>query len=326
MRRSVIAMIKQAREFIPPLASSAHKGQAGKIGVVGGCQEYTGAPYYAAISALKVGADLSHVFCTSEAGLAIKSYSPELIVHPTLVEKHTSLPAEVISETVTRWFGALHALVVGPGLGRDEVLWKAVTEVIKHARAKELPLVIDGDGINLVIQNLDLISGYKWAVITPNVVEYKRLCQSVFKEDGKEKDNDKGKEKESKPDPAQVKELSKRLGNVTVVLKGEEDIISDGWSEEKCNDPGNSRRSGGQGDVLAGTIGTFLCWANQWSQSNPAIASELHPSPPVLAAFAACALSRRSGYLAFIKHKRATTTPNVIEEIGPAFEEVFGKS
>lgn len=30
-----------------------YKGQAGKIGTIGGCREYTGAPYFASIAALK---------------------------------------------------------------------------------------------------------------------------------------------------------------------------------------------------------------------------------------------------------------------------------
>ena len=55
---------EQVADLIPPLSPDAYKGQAGKIAVIGGCKEYTGAPYFAAFSALKVGADLSHVFCT----------------------------------------------------------------------------------------------------------------------------------------------------------------------------------------------------------------------------------------------------------------------
>ena len=85
---------------------------SGKIAVIGGCREYTGAPYFAATSALKVvsiflmfhlmnhtntnishdvvqGADLSHVFCTKDAATVIKSYSPELIVHPILEESYS---------------------------------------------------------------------------------------------------------------------------------------------------------------------------------------------------------------------------------------------
>lgn len=39
---------------IPPLDGGSHKGQAGRIGIIGGSLEYTGAPYFAGISALKV--------------------------------------------------------------------------------------------------------------------------------------------------------------------------------------------------------------------------------------------------------------------------------
>eukprot|EP00897_Mesotaenium_endlicherianum_P008368 jgi/Mesen1/755/ME000110S_11022 len=76
------------RVFIPALAQGSRKGQAGKIAVIGGCREYTGAPYFAAISALRLGADLSHVFCAKDAAVVIKSYSPELIVHPVLKESY----------------------------------------------------------------------------------------------------------------------------------------------------------------------------------------------------------------------------------------------
>ena len=69
---------------VPRLTNTMHKGQCGRVAVFGGCILYTGAPYFAAISALKCGADLVHVFCEKEAGTVIKSYSPELIVHPVL--------------------------------------------------------------------------------------------------------------------------------------------------------------------------------------------------------------------------------------------------
>lgn len=77
------------RAITPNLDPTRYKGQAGKIAVIGGCREYTGAPYFSAISALKIGADLSHVFCTRDAAPIIKSYSPELIVHPILEESYS---------------------------------------------------------------------------------------------------------------------------------------------------------------------------------------------------------------------------------------------
>ena len=78
--------LQTLRNLVPPLVATRYKGQAGKVGVLGGCSDYTGAPFYAAISALKLGADLSHVFCEERAAAPIKSYSPELIVHGVLRE------------------------------------------------------------------------------------------------------------------------------------------------------------------------------------------------------------------------------------------------
>ena len=81
---------KLLRELLPSLKYSMHKGQNGKVGVIGGSFEYTGAPYYVGASALRSGADIVHVFCPEEASIPIKSYSPELIVHPCLHEPSTT--------------------------------------------------------------------------------------------------------------------------------------------------------------------------------------------------------------------------------------------
>ena len=52
------------------------------------------------MSLAQVGADLSHVFCTEGAATVIKSYSPELIVHPYLAD-YNDLPLEVSSFRVS---------------------------------------------------------------------------------------------------------------------------------------------------------------------------------------------------------------------------------
>lgn len=44
----------------PSTAGDSYKGQAGKVATIGGCREYTGAPYFASISALKVRTPLVH--------------------------------------------------------------------------------------------------------------------------------------------------------------------------------------------------------------------------------------------------------------------------
>ncbi|KAK9877624.1 hypothetical protein WA026_019294 [Henosepilachna vigintioctopunctata] len=56
-------LLTRCKKIVPPLTLNKHKRQAGRICVFGGSLEYTGAPYYAAITSLKVGADLVYVFC-----------------------------------------------------------------------------------------------------------------------------------------------------------------------------------------------------------------------------------------------------------------------
>ncbi|XP_013401834.1 ATP-dependent (S)-NAD(P)H-hydrate dehydratase-like, partial [Lingula anatina] len=203
-------MLDMVKAIIPPLTFDLHKGQAGRIAVVGGCQEYTGAPYFAAISALKLGADLSHVFCTRDAATVIKSYSPELIVHPIL--DHPSAVTEV-----NQWLPRFQSMVIGPGLGRTTPILETVKGVIEKAKELEIPLVIDADGLFLVTQDPDVIKSYTKTILTPNIVEFERLFQKMMGH---------------KPDPLEavenVTQLSKALGNVTIVQKGDHDVISDG--------------------------------------------------------------------------------------------------
>lgn len=157
------------RQFIPPLNRNVYKGQHGKVGIIGGCFEYTGAPYYAGISALKLGADLCHVICTREAAVPIKSYSPELIVHPIL-------PLENDFTGIGTILNRLDALVIGPGLGRDPKVLKSAEIIINQAKGKQLPIILDGDALFLLSENIQLISGYQHAILTPNAMEYARLC------------------------------------------------------------------------------------------------------------------------------------------------------
>ncbi|XP_036156309.1 ATP-dependent (S)-NAD(P)H-hydrate dehydratase isoform X5 [Myotis myotis] len=236
------------KNIIPPLTTKKHKGQDGRIGIVGGSQEYTGAPYFAAISALKVGADLSHVFCTREAAPVIKSYSPELIVHPVLDSP------DAVHE-VEKWLPRLHALVVGPGLGREEALLENV-----------------------------------------------KLRDPVDSSDRR----------------GAVLRLSQALGNVTVVQKGEQDVISDGEQVLECNLQGSNRRCGGQGDLLSGFLGVLVQWA---LHAGPEKTNGF--SPLLVAAFGACSLTRQCNHQAFQKYGRSTTTSDMIAEIRPAFSRLF---
>ncbi|XP_022051529.1 ATP-dependent (S)-NAD(P)H-hydrate dehydratase isoform X1 [Acanthochromis polyacanthus] len=298
MDEDILSLVKST---VPPLTSKKHKGQDGRIGIIGGCREYTGAPYFAAISALKVGADLSHVFCTKDAATVIKSYSPELIVHPVL-----DSPNAV--EEIEKWLPRLHGLVVGPGLGREDLLLKTAKEVIEKSKARDIPIVIDADGLWLVTQQPSVIQGYQKGILTPNFMEFTRLYEALHHEPMDSSDYQRS-----------VLQLSVAMGNLTLVLKGEQDLITDGNKVYSCSLEGSGRRCGGQGDLLSGSMGVLAHWAH--AASTAGMIRSMNPS--VVAAFGACSLTRQCNSQAFQRHGRSTTTTDMIQEIGSAFKKLF---
>ncbi|KAL1773154.1 ATP-dependent (S)-NAD(P)H-hydrate dehydratase isoform X1 [Sigmodon hispidus] len=293
-------LLQLVRNIVPALTSKKHKGQDGRIGIVGGCQEYTGAPYFAGISALKVGADLTHVFCAREAAPVIKSYSPELIVHPVLDSSDAV-------EEVEKWLPRLHALVVGPGLGRDDLLLKNVRGILEATKARDIPVVIDADGLWLIAQQPALIHGYQKAILTPNRMEFSRLWEAVLSSPVDTKDHS-----------GSILKLSQALGNITVVQKGEHDLISDGRQVLVCSQEGSSRRCGGQGDLLSGSLGVMVHWA---LLAGPEKTNG--SSPLLVASWGACTLTRECNHQAFQKYGRSTTTTDMIAEVGTAFSKLF---
>lgn len=123
------------KRLLPELDLTAHKGMNGKVGVLGGSKEYTGAPYYAAISSLRAGSDLTHIFTPDEDALIpLKCYSPEIIVHPA------KSPIDLV-----QWMHALHSLVIGPGLGRDAQLFEYLKQVVQEISSSESKIKLIGD-------------------------------------------------------------------------------------------------------------------------------------------------------------------------------------
>jgi ATP-dependent NAD(P)H-hydrate dehydratase len=331
------------RRITPPLDRARHKGQAGKIAVIGGCREYTGAPYFAAISALKVGADLSHVFCTKDAATVIKSYSPELIVHPILEESYSvrdderaSVSSKILTE-VAKWMERFDCIVVGPGLGRDSFLLDCVSNIMKHARQANIPTVVDGDGLFLITNNLGLVEGNPLVILTPNVYEYKRLVQKVLNCDVNE-------ETASEQLTALCQKYEHnicimflnarrnvinvswlfcafRIGGVTIMQKGKADVISDGKTVTQVSTFGSPRRCGGQGDILSGSVAVFTSWARHFILSNE-LPTEKRVNPTTLGCIAGSLLLRKAASLAFEKNKRSTVTTDIIEFLGKSLEDI----
>lgn len=133
---------------------------------------YVGAPYYAAISAMRGGADLATVFCENSAFAAvpIKSFSPDLMVLPVIPSEPTQVRAAV-QEVEKTWLPKLDVLVIGPGLGRSEAAGVFVEGVITAAKSlsRQIPLVLDGDALFFLNSNLTLVKGCEArTILTPN--------------------------------------------------------------------------------------------------------------------------------------------------------------
>lgn len=289
------------RQLAPPLANSRYKGQAGRVGVFGGCIEYTGAPFFAAISSLKVGADLVRVFCMKEAGPVIKSYSPELMVHPYLDN-------EKALELIEPWLDRLHVILVGPGLGRDGHILETIGKIIAKCKEKRKPLIVDADGLFYLSQHLEVIKDYPspGIILTPNKREFANLLHLEL-------------DASAEAIAGKLREFFKVAGHATVLCKGPEDEINDGVKKVKVSGGGSGRRCGGQGDLLAGALTTFYGWALQHDLEE----GVPHDDRALIASYAACKLARECNARAFKKKGRSMLASDMIEEIHPVFEDYF---
>ncbi|POR31283.1 ATP-dependent (S)-NAD(P)H-hydrate dehydratase [Tolypocladium paradoxum] len=324
MSAATRGILGNVRRMIPPMLNKFHKGQLGRIAVIGGSEDYTGAPYFSAMASARLGCDMSHVICTPGAGAVIKTYSPNLMVHPLMrqsppskadTKEHDSDP-EHIAATIIEMLSRLHVLVVGPGLGRDPLMQATVSRVIRAAREMKMPVVLDADALQLVQKDPDLVKGYKGAILTPNVVEFGRLWDAL-------KLNDAGNESETN----KVETLARALDGVTIIQKGGQDFISNGHTTLTDDLEGGKKRSGGQGDTLTGTVATFLGWRKAyldrlWEVGDDPLSEDEMMG---LAAFGGSAITRECSRLAFLKKGRSLQASDLTDEVHNAFMGLFGE-
>jgi hydroxyethylthiazole kinase-like uncharacterized protein yjeF len=221
--------------YLPRPSPASHKGDNGRLVVVGG-GPFTGAPAFSAFAAYRMGVDLVRILTPSSAASIIASYSPAFIVH--------ALPGQGLNashvEDVTSALNDCDAMVIGPGLGAVPDSLAAICDILSHCQK---PVVIDADAIRAVGQNRKVLKGLK-AVITPHAGEFTLLTGEKLPEDLEGK-------------ARAVKNWAKRL-ELTILLKGHGDIISDG-THLKYNRTGNPGMTvGGTGDVLTGIVGALL--------------------------------------------------------------------
>ena len=225
-----------------PRPSESHKGDFGRLLVIGGSETFSGAPAYVALAALRTGVDLAYVAAPEKTAYAIASMSPDLI---TIKLEGTHLNVGNVSALKT-YIEAANAIALGPGLGLHSETREAVKAVIEAVESAAKPLLLDADGLKAFAEfkkklNVPL-------VLTPHAGEYAILTGKKLPEGLKEK-------------ISEVQKTAAELGAI-VLLKGPVDIISD-EKRFKLNFTGNPGMTvGGTGDVLSGIVAAFLAQQN----------------------------------------------------------------
>lgn len=206
-------------------ASESHKGENGRILVIGG-GPYSGAPALSAMAAFRAGADLVTVAAPGNVSPIIAGYSPNLIVRELSGDHLSPDDLDLIRELIPRH----DVVVVGMGLGRHSETREALAKIIPECERA----VIDADAL---LPGIPLKG-----IITPHESEFRRVSTIKLP-----------------PGRVQRETLMTfaRDMRLTVLLKGKVDLITDGETI-RGNATGNPGMTvGGTGDVLAGITAAF---------------------------------------------------------------------
>jgi NAD(P)H-hydrate epimerase len=221
-----------------PRLPEAHKGEFGRLLVIGGSDVFSGAPFLVASAALRSGVDLAYIAAPSKTAYAISSMSPDVI---TLKLDGDHLNARNVA-AIHPYLEKSTAVAMGPGLGLHKETKEAVKALVKVIEEAKVPLLLDADGLKAFADFKHKAKSPM--VFTPHSGEYQILTGNKLSQDLQER-------------AEEVKETAEELG-VTILLKGRVDVISDG-KRVKLNFTGNPGMTvGGTGDVLSGIVAAFL--------------------------------------------------------------------
>ena len=224
------------KKFIPARKSSSRKGDNGTVLVVGGSYIYHGAPILSSIAALRCGTDLVYTSVPKINVAATRSISPNLIVLPLVDQKLTKGAVRKLLGVIPR---NLDSATIGMGLAVQER--NSLLLLVKSLLDRDVRLSLDASA--LIPEILPLLAD-KNVVVTPHSGEFKRLFGVVPPNSKKER-------------ITLVENKAKEHG-VTVLLKGQTDVISDGKKTFLYTKKIPAMTVGGTGDVLSGLTAGML--------------------------------------------------------------------
>lgn len=212
-------------QWIKPRRPCSHKGDQGKLLVVGGEIGTGGAIRMAGEAALRTGSGLVRVLTRIEHIAPILAARPELMVKP------------LNQESLASGIDWADVIAIGPGLGQSEWAQQALQQVMQSDK----PMLWDADALNLLAISPDKRQN---RIITPHSGEAARLLQCDIQQIESDRLHS-------------VQQLAQRYGGV-VVLKGAGTIIAAEDRRMAIADVGNAgMASGGMGDVLSGIIASL---------------------------------------------------------------------
>lgn len=208
---------------LPARNSKSHKGDNGKVLVIGGSRDYVGAVALAGLAALRSGVDWVTIAAPEKVGYAINSLSADLVVKKFKGDDFSVSHVKDILKLEKEF----DAVLIGNGIGMH-----AKGFVKKYVRETKKPLVIDADALKHI-----RIQDVKNAILTP----HKREFEVLLRNSGLNKGN-----------------YRKHIRNNVVLLKGpvDEVVSSSKVYYNKTGNPGMTKA--GTGDVLAGLCAGFL--------------------------------------------------------------------
>ncbi len=231
--------MKTIKGALPKREEDSHKGDNGRVLIVGGSIDYHGAPILAGMGAMHGGADLVYVYVPECNFEVTRGSSPNFIVRKYAGD---FLNEKAVKEIIE--FGKnCDSIVIGPGLGDREETMKAVLEIIKNLR---IPTVLDASAM-LVLKKIGKFPLEQPIVITPHRGEFKEFVDRDIK---------------VKEDDAKSVILLRSVTmdlHINILLKGHVDYVASEEGVVEKNLTGNAGMTvGGTGDVLAGLVGCFL--------------------------------------------------------------------
>ena len=202
---------------------NSHKGENGRLMIIAG-GPYFGAPAMCSMAALRTGADIVRLFTPETVAQAISTYCPVLMITPLPGDHLSTESVDMLLEQSMYY----DAVLLGPGIGKDPDTMLAVKEFVRKCKT---PMVIDADALTAII-GMEILSP---AIITPHKGEFRKLDSQY-----------------GGPEP-----LAQSM-NVTLLLKGHVDTITDG-NATRYNKAGTPAMTGaGTGDVLSGAVAALL--------------------------------------------------------------------